>query len=73
VSCPFYGYAQIGRHDDKILFPSFGNQCALVTTAHAPCSMEVAGRIPDWKTCDRYDPTAWELMTPKAAEKARRP
>lgn len=72
MNCPFYSFAQIGRHDDKILFPSYGNQCALVTTTHSPCSMEVAGLIPDWKTCERYDPKSQALSLPRSGDKARR-
>ena len=70
MSCPFYGYAQIGRHGDKILFPSFGNQCALDTRAHSPCKMEISGLKPEYTDCSRWTPNAPELHLQKAAEHA---
>lgn len=36
-ACPFYGVALMRG----VLVPSGGNQCALVTTAHSPCTMEI--------------------------------
>jgi len=44
--CRYYGYSPQGM-------PTWGNQCALVTTAHAPCMMEIAGERPDALRCDR--------------------
>jgi len=35
------------------LFPTHGNQCALITGAHAPCYMERDGLAPDWRACGR--------------------
>jgi hypothetical protein len=51
MSCPFYGYNALPHH--RALFGSGGNQCALVTTAHASCRLEVyEGREPDLDTCE---------------------
>lgn len=54
-SCPFYGVAlHVNQHDFRVLIPSGGNQCALITSAHSPCWMEVAeDRAPDWAQCPR--------------------
>lgn len=49
LSCPFFGHALIGKVTNPILLASNGNQCALITTAHAPCTMEPA----EWKKCAR--------------------
>lgn len=39
MPCPFYGFS--GQPQFNALFGTGGNQCALVTTAHSPCRMEV--------------------------------
>ena len=56
-NCPFYGYAISRRLDGRgvpfILFPTEGNQCALVTDRAAPCSMETAGLVVDHFACRR--------------------
>lgn len=58
TGCKFYGHAAaIGT-----LFPTGGNQCALVTNAHAPCRMEMEGQEPNWERCP--------LNTPEMAPKA---
>jgi hypothetical protein len=50
--CPFYN-ASIWR-GELVRFPGEpGNRCALITSAHSPCRMQIAGRDPDWKTCPR--------------------
>lgn len=39
---------------DWDLLPNEGsNQCALVTRAHSPCIMRIAGLEPDWDKCPR--------------------
>jgi hypothetical protein len=39
---------------ETILLPSGGNQCAIITSAHSPCWMEVSEkRPPDWAECPR--------------------
>jgi hypothetical protein len=50
MPCPFYGHyaAELIR----TLIPSHGNQCALITRAHAPCAMEMDGKAPDLDHCD---------------------
>jgi hypothetical protein len=45
--CPFYGYN--GMHGP--LINTYGNQCALVVTSHAPCLMEQNGSTPDFDLC----------------------
>lgn len=54
-NCPFYGrHLHLGDRDNALpilLIDSRGNQCALVTTAFAPCRMEIAGRAVDWAEC----------------------
>jgi len=61
VSCPFYGASLVledrglGRVGPAHLL-SFGesNRCALITSAHSPCWMEVGEqRSPDWAECLR--------------------
>ena len=58
MNCPFYGRAIFLAPPSTqrpsppfVLFDQRGNQCALVTTSHAPCQMEIAGETPDWKAC----------------------
>jgi hypothetical protein len=49
VICPFYGYAALPNR--KVLVSSGGNQCALITDAHAPCRMEQDGQHPELEHC----------------------
>ena len=59
MNCPFYGYALYpsafavspNGMPPFIMFPTEGNQCAMVAGRHAPCRMEQNGEIPDWKEC----------------------
>jgi hypothetical protein len=55
MNCIFYGYSMYQAHYNNqppfVLFKTNGNQCALITTSHAPCRMEMAGETPDWQTC----------------------
>ena len=48
--CKFYGCAAVKLI--KALVPTGGNQCALVTTAHAPCRMEIDGEEPRLEECE---------------------
>jgi hypothetical protein len=52
AGCPFYGVTLVVL-DTPALVPSRGNQCALITEAHAPCAMEICGEIPEWRECLR--------------------
>lgn len=65
--CPFFGRAGVpvvaSENPELIetggkvlaltleLFPTGGNQCALILASHAPCAMEVNGQAPDWRAC----------------------
>ena len=49
--CPYYGMS--GQGGLQRLFPSGGNQCALVMNAHAPCQMEIEGQLPNWERCPK--------------------
>jgi hypothetical protein len=56
MNCPFYGRQMyqtglIGGPRPILLIGTNGNQCAIVTTSHAPCRMEIDSEEPDWKTC----------------------
>lgn len=58
MNCPFYGHAIFLAPSSTqrpsppfILFGQRGNQCAIVTTSHAPCLMEMEGKKPDWIWC----------------------
>ena len=57
-ACPFYGYS-LDHNPERLRFStalnhSGGNQCALITSAHSPCWMEVAeNAAPDWAQCPR--------------------
>jgi hypothetical protein len=57
MSCPFYGaslYFKPGVNEGGVLFNCGGNRCALITSAHSPCWMEVGeSRPPDWEACPR--------------------
>lgn len=58
-NCPFYGRALFtsfaGAPDRPrfLLIDSRGNQCALVTDAHSPCMLEIAGQPVEWRDCPR--------------------
>jgi len=62
-NCPFYGHA-LTPGEPFALFDSRGNQCALVTGSHAPCSMETRGERPDWPTCPRVALITWPKREP---------
>jgi hypothetical protein len=51
-NCPFYGCAlALYSGNAPFFLPTHGNQCALITSSHAPCYMEVEGQKPEWKLC----------------------
>ena len=56
-ACPFYGAALFVSREPEpmaVSFPTMGNQCALITSSHSPCWMEVAeNAAPDWAECPR--------------------
>lgn len=47
-ACRFYGMSGLLRGH---LIPTHGNQCALIRTSHAPCTMETGGRTPEETNC----------------------
>jgi hypothetical protein len=51
MPCPFYGKS---AHEFlRILVPSGGNQCALITNRYAPCKLEIAGDpAPELERCE---------------------
>jgi hypothetical protein len=53
VACPFYGL-QLHHWGawEPVLTGQGGNQCALREDSFAPCSMEIAGRQPEWNLCE---------------------
>jgi hypothetical protein len=69
VSCLFYGRAigWWGDSDAVFIAPEGpdppGNRCALITSAHSPCWMEVGEqRPPDWSECVRNPEVVAELV-----------
>jgi hypothetical protein len=48
--CRFYGFHPVPMA--KILMPSMGNQCGLMTGSYSPCRMEVAGQVVDFLVCE---------------------
>lgn len=63
VRCPFYGASLVfadellPRGSNFTISPHLmvqsGNRCALITSAHSPCAMEILGYAPRWATCSR--------------------
>jgi len=56
ANCPFYGavYFEGQRgtpHPPFVLFPTEGNECAVVTNRHTPCYLEIEGQPVDWRNC----------------------
>jgi hypothetical protein len=50
-NCRYYGHAMYFG----LLMPNPGsNQCALITTAHSPCYLEIEGKPVEWSAC-RYN------------------
>lgn len=60
-NCPFYGH-HLARAPASAppfrLIASAGNQCALVTTAAAPCPFTA----PDWRHCERVDQIRIDIL-----------
>jgi hypothetical protein len=46
--CPFYGKSGIANF---MLVDTYGNQCGLIVTAHAPCAMEMERLAPNAHEC----------------------
>lgn len=61
--CPFYGFNAVASM--RLLVPSGGNQCALITNAISPCRRELAGVSPNWALCplNRPGSSAEQFMT----------
>jgi hypothetical protein len=69
MSCPFYAHGLLqspGDPRDVMLIPEDSNRCALVTSAHSPCVLEIAGAHPDWGICrrnpDNHNNTPSEIL-----------
>lgn len=75
MSCPFYGCSLVSldRGHGRVGPPAFvnlnaGNQCALITSAHSPCWMEVAEQsAPEWAACPRNPEWITEAFRSEAA------
>ncbi|HTA46411.1 MAG TPA: hypothetical protein VK789_28405 [Bryobacteraceae bacterium] len=56
MKCLFYAHVlhQLMSGEWIILQNPGSNQCALITDAHSPCSMEVTlNKAPEWTECPR--------------------
>lgn len=60
MSCPFFAAGLVvedrgmGRESFHLLPMNGGNRCALMTSGHSPCWMEVGEeRRPEWDDCPR--------------------
>ena len=66
MSCPFYSaslHFERGVNHGGVLSNSGGNQCALITSAHSPCWMEIGeSRAPDWTACPRNPEFVTEVV-----------
>jgi hypothetical protein len=52
--CPFYAVGLHFHGGAPVLMPNpNSNQCALITSAHSPCVMEIRRETPDWRVCRR--------------------
>lgn len=70
MSCPFYnaelrvedrGMGRVTNH--LVTGPGLNNRCALITSAHSPCWMEVGeSRAPDWAACPRNPEFVTEVI-----------
>jgi hypothetical protein len=68
-NCPFYGRnlvsfgaaPAVGVPAQAILWPTYGNQCALIIGAHSPCYMEIESLPVDWRKCKRVKEIAPEM------------
>ena len=57
-NCIFYGHSMYLQPNALalggapfLLFPTGGNQCALVTVSHSPCRMEINQDPVEWSQC----------------------
>lgn len=72
MSCPFYGCALHAlREGEVVVMLTNGNQCALMTSSHSPCRMEIQGAPHQWSECPR-NPENSELPPSKQLEGVRR-
>jgi len=58
-NCPFYGrhlFRSFQAEPAFLLVDQHGNQCALVTTAYAPCALETQGLPVEWSACSLVEP-----------------
>lgn len=57
MPCPFYAHSLL--FDSLAIRPTTlaplprSNRCALITSAHSPCRMEMEGLWPHWRECSR--------------------
>jgi hypothetical protein len=52
--CPFFARAIHFTGGDPFFIDNpTSNQCALITSAHSPCVMELAKATPNWRECHR--------------------
>jgi hypothetical protein len=56
INCPFYGRAYFegvrgSQNPPFVLYPSRGNQCALITDRHSPCVLAGERAPVDWRAC----------------------
>jgi hypothetical protein len=66
--CPFYGMSLVNK-SGRMMIPTGGNQCALITSAYSPCWMEGAEkRAPDWAACPRNPEFVTEVIRGVPAE-----
>lgn len=74
MSCPFYnasimaedrGMGRTSLH--LVQGPGPSNRCALITSAHSPCWMEIEEeRTPDWEACPRNP--MWVATIPRTLD-----
>jgi len=50
-SCRYYGKSHAVLKYTGRLYDQYGNECALIFDAFAPCKMEVLGHAPDETRC----------------------
>jgi hypothetical protein len=69
IRCPFYGHCAVPEL--QTLAATGGNQCALITDAHAACQMEKEGRKPVWEQCRAHEHPMYRLRAEKMLEWAK--
>lgn len=53
MACPFYARSLVLIPSPQLISNPRSNQCALITSAHSPCRMEIEGDWPHWRVCPR--------------------